>query len=113
MCKINDPETFNIEKYEHDSNQILYLEMLKQKQKFNSMKKLMDKQTDLLKLIIKRMEIRTETDCYVDDDDDENGNASQETNNRMRHDQMSRRCSFLRFSKDLGQISSKTRLTGT
>jgi hypothetical protein len=67
-----------------DANDLFYVELMKQKQRLDTVKNAMEKQSEMLKLIVKKMEIKSEADEY-DDEDIFNENGFKNKSNKMTH----------------------------
>lgn len=63
-------------KVDNDPNHLVYIELLKHKEKFKIMKTTLEKQTELLRLILNKIKIRdNESDDRIFDDEEENGDS--------------------------------------
>lgn len=72
--KIYCSEITTLKKNENDPNQILYNELLKQKEKFKVISSILNKQTDLLRSILKKLNLKTyDSEENTIDDDEING----------------------------------------
>lgn len=91
-----------MEKNDNDQTKVLHNELLKQKQKFSQMKIALDKQTYLIKLMLKKMDIRTETEIELIEDND-NDNESFNCNS----DEMLYKSKLDQYGKS-GQVNKYT-----
>ncbi|CAF0715061.1 unnamed protein product [Brachionus calyciflorus] len=92
-----------LKKTDNDSNQIIYLELLRHKEKFKTMKMTLDRQTELLKLILRRMRIKTEESedrCFDDQEDIDEASSFETQSSKMTNDQIKNNPKFFKYAQE-------------